>query len=349
MSNERRLRLHQVARELKVGQTTIIEFLEKKGIKVDNSPSSIIEPAAYAILDKEFGGNKHIEKVNIREKINLKHESVSLDDRKENEQNGSDDGADFKNEVIIKSGVINVKDEVARMATPKILGKIDLSDNHKKKNTAEPATEKKPEAPKAAPIATPVKKQEAPKPAVEPVVSAPAAPATPAAAAPVAASVPHAAPAAAPKPSETVAETTADKTEVVIQNQTYDQRMAADESNLFRPGEGTKLSGPKVLGKIDVKSFEKKKGEDSHRKREKRKRISKDKVDITQKQNQPTGKDNRPKAAPNGAPGAAGSGKSAFKDRRKGKAVKPVVKAEVSEEEVQKQIKDTGTGADGQW
>ena len=130
MSNERRLRLHQVARELKVGQTTIIEFLEKKGIKVDNSPSSIIEPAAYAILDKEFGGNKHIEKVNIREKINLKHESVSLDDRKENEQNGSDDGADFKNEVIIKSGVINVKDEVARMATPKILGKIDLSDNH---------------------------------------------------------------------------------------------------------------------------------------------------------------------------------------------------------------------------
>ena len=318
MSNERRLRLHQVARELKVGQTTIIEFLEKKGIKVDNSPSSIIEPAAYAILDKEFGGNKHIEKVNIREKINLKHESVSLDDRKENEQNGSDDGADFKNEVIIKSGVINVKDEVARMATPKILGKIDLSDNHKKKNTAEPATEKKPEAPKAAPIATPVKKQEAPKPAVEPVVSAPAAPATPAAAAPVAASVPHAAPAAAPKPSETVAETTADKTEVVIQNQTYDQRMAADESNLFRPGEGTKLSGPKVLGKIDVKSFEKKKGEDSHRKR-----------------------DNRPKAAPNGAPGAAGSGKSAFKDRRKGKAVKPVVKAEVSEEEVQKQIKDT--------
>ena len=109
---------------------------------MDNSPSSIIEPAAYAILDKEFGGNKHIEKVNIREKINLKHESVSLDDRKENEQNGSDDGADFKNEVIIKSGVINVKDEVARMATPKILGKIDLSDNHKKKNTAEPATEK---------------------------------------------------------------------------------------------------------------------------------------------------------------------------------------------------------------
>ena len=71
MPNEKRLRLHQVARELKVGQTTIIEFLDKKGIKVDKSPSSIIEPAVYAILDKEFGGNKQIEKVNIREKIGI--------------------------------------------------------------------------------------------------------------------------------------------------------------------------------------------------------------------------------------------------------------------------------------
>lgn len=55
---------------------------------------------------------------------------------------------------------------------------------------------------------------------------------------------------------------------------------------MFRPEEGARLSGPKVLGKIDVQSFEKKKGEDGHRRREKRKRITKDKVDITQKQNQ---------------------------------------------------------------
>ena len=74
---------------MKVGQTTIIEFLEKKGVKVENSPSSIIEPAVYAILDKEFGGNKNIEKVNIREKIALKHEAVSLGTRK-----GSDGASD---------------------------------------------------------------------------------------------------------------------------------------------------------------------------------------------------------------------------------------------------------------
>ena len=71
MPNVRRLRLHQVARELKVGQTTIVEYLEKKGIKVENAPSTLIEPHVYEVLDKEFGANK-AETVNIREKINQK-------------------------------------------------------------------------------------------------------------------------------------------------------------------------------------------------------------------------------------------------------------------------------------
>ena len=65
MPNVRRLRLHQVARELKVGQTTIVEYLEKKGIKVENAPSTLIEPHVYEVLDKEFGANK-AETVNIR-------------------------------------------------------------------------------------------------------------------------------------------------------------------------------------------------------------------------------------------------------------------------------------------
>ena len=110
MPNVRRLRLHQVARELKVGQTTIVEYLEKKGIKVENAPSTLIEPHVYEVLDKEFGANK-AETVNIREKINQKLEAVSLGNRKDGAP--AEDDADFKKEVIIKSGVISVKDEVA--------------------------------------------------------------------------------------------------------------------------------------------------------------------------------------------------------------------------------------------
>jgi len=133
----------------------------------------------------------------------------------------------------------------------------------------------------------------------------------------------------------------------VGQSQTYDERVAADQSNLFRPEEGARLSGPKVLGKIDVQSFEKKKGEDGHRRREKRKRITKDKVDITQKQNQTATArpDGRPKSQGGGPYSSQGGSqhgpKSGLRDRKKGKSVKPVVKTEISDEEVQKQIKDT--------
>ena len=65
MPNVRKLRLHQVARELKVGQTTIVEFLEKKGIKVENAPSTLIELHVYEVLVREFGGSR-TESVNIR-------------------------------------------------------------------------------------------------------------------------------------------------------------------------------------------------------------------------------------------------------------------------------------------
>ena len=328
MPNARRLRLHQVARELKVGQTTIIEFLEKKGVKVENSPSSIIEPAVYAILDKEFGGNKNIEKVNIREKIALKHEAVSLGTRKGSD-GASEEESGFKSEVFVKSGVISVKDEVAAMSTPKILGKIDLSGGRSGRLSS---SEKKPESPKKPAAASEISASSVPAADVKPVE--PSQPVRP----PVAVAEQ---PAPSLRPEQPVT------APVVVQSQTYDERVAADQSNLFRPEEGARLSGPKVLGKIDVQSFEKKKGEDGHRRREKRKRITKDKVEITRKQNQTATArpDGRPKSQ-GGGPYASQGGsqhgpKSGLRDRKKGKSVKPVVKTEISDEEVQKQIKDT--------
>ena len=214
------------------------------------------------------------------------------------------------------------------MSTPKILGKIDLSGGRSGRSSSE----KKPESPK--------------KPAAAPEISASSAPA--ADVKPVEPSQPVRQPVAvaeqpapSPRPEKTVT------APVVVQSQTYDERVAADQSNLFRPEEGARLSGPKVLGKIDVQSFEKKKGEDGHRRREKRKRITKDKVDITQKQNQTATArpDGRPKSQGGGPYSSQGGSqhgpKSGLRDRKKGKSVKPVVKTEISDEEVQKQIKDT--------
>lgn len=385
MPNVRKLRLHQVARELKVGQTTIVEFLEKKGIKVENAPSTLIEPHVYEVLEKEFGGSR-TESVNIREKINQKLEAVSLGNRKEGP--AAEDDTDFKKEVIIKSGVISVKDEVPTINAPKILGKIDLSG---KKPAAAPAEVKKPELPseKSAPAvdvastassaipvvekkvvaesqpaakSEPVKaepakneaKKEEPKVKNEPVK--PAAPKAEVAAAKPAvkpATKPMGKPAGAgnttPAMGNKAASTPVVTTriaDIAAQTQTYDERLAADQSNLFRPNaEENKLSGPKVLGKIDVNLLEKK---SEFGRREKRKRITKDKVDLNNQKQVQGGSRSEGRPASGGASGRpardSNNNNNNNNNRKKGQKGNPKpapVHVEVSDEEVQKQIKDT--------
>ena len=382
MPNVRKLRLHQVARELKVGQTTIVEFLEKKGIKVENAPSTLIEPHVYEVLEKEFGGSR-TESVNIREKINQKLEAVSLGNRKEGP--AAEDDTDFKKEVIIKSGVISVKDEVPTINAPKILGKIDLSGK-----TAAPAEVKKPELPseKSAPAADvastassatlvaekkvvaesqpaaksePVKaepakseaKKEEPKVKNEPVkLAAPKAevaaakPAVKPATKPMGkpAGAGNAAPAMGNKAASTPVVTTR-IADIAAQTQTYDERLAADQSNLFRPNaEENKLSGPKVLGKIDVNLLEKK---SEFGRREKRKRITKDKVDLNNQKQVQGGSRSEGRPASGGAsgrPARDNNNNNNNNNRKKGQKGNPKpapVHVEVSDEEVQKQIKDT--------
>ena len=384
MPNVRKLRLHQVARELKVGQTTIVEFLEKKGIKVENAPSTLIEPHVYEVLEKEFGGSR-TESVNIREKINQKLEAVSLGNRKEGP--AAEDDTDFKKEVIIKSGVISVKDEVPTINAPKILGKIDLSG---KKPAAAPAEVKKPELPseKSAPAvdvastassaipvvekkvvaesqpaakSEPVKaepakneaKKEEPKVKNEPVkLAAPKAevaaakpavkPATKPMGKPTGAG--NAAPAMGNKAASTPVVTTR-IADIAAQTQTYDERLAADQSNLFRPNaEENKLSGPKVLGKIDVNLLEKK---SEFGRREKRKRITKDKVDLNNQKQVQGGSRSEGRPASGGAsgrPARDNNNNNNNNNRKKGQKGNPKpapVHVEVSDEEVQKQIKDT--------
>lgn len=385
MPNVRKLRLHQVARELKVGQTTIVEFLEKKGIKVENAPSTLIEPHVYEVLEKEFGGSR-TESVNIREKINQKLEAVSLGNRKEGP--AAEDDTDFKKEVIIKSGVISVKDEVPTINAPKILGKIDLSG---KTPAAAPAEVKKPELPseKSAPAvdvastassATPVAEKKVvaesqPAAKSEPVKAEPAKseakkeepkvknePVKPAAPkAEVAAAKPAVKPATKPmgkpagagnttpamgnKAASTPVVTTR-IADIAAQTQTYDERLAADQSNLFRPNaEENKLSGPKVLGKIDVNLLEKK---SEFGRREKRKRITKDKVDLNNQKQVQGGSRSEGRPASGGASGRPArdnnNNNNNNNNRKKGQKGNPKpapVHVEVSDEEVQKQIKDT--------
>lgn len=351
MGNERKLRLIQVAKEFKVGLNTITDFLQKKGIKSDGSPNTLVDSETYAVLEKEFGANRAAGNArdSIRERISLKQTTITLEEAKKQER-------EEEKEVVIKSNVISVKDEIQQ---PKILGKIDLSPKPKAAPAPAPAPKAEPvkpaEQPRAAqpaPAGAPV---EAPKPAAKPepaaekpaapeVKTAPAAPAAPAAAAATAAQTETGkpAPAAAPAPAATPATTLA-AAPAAAAAPAPKPEPAAPKDNIFRP-ETVTLTGPQVLGTMDVSGFV---AGGKH----KRKRLQKEKVDVSKapKGNTPggnrqggnqggQGSQNRP-----GGPGQnqprPGEGR---RNKNKGKAApKPIVRPEVSDEEVSKQVKDT--------
>ena len=347
MGNERKLRLIQVAKEFKVGLNTITDFLQKKGIKSDGSPNTLVDSETYAVLEKEFGANRAAgnARESIRERISLKQTTITLEEAKKQER-------EEEKEVVIKSNVISVKDEIQQ---PKILGKIDLSPKPKAAPPPAPAPKAEPvkpaEQPRAAQPAPAGAPAEAPKPAAKPepaaekpaapeVKTAPAAPAAPAAAAATAAQTETGKP--APAPAATPATTPA-AAPAAAAAPAPKPEPAAPKDNIFRP-ETVTLTGPQVLGTMDVSGFV---AGGKH----KRKRLQKEKVDVSKapKGNTPggnrqggnqggQGSQNRP-----GGPGQnqprPGEGR---RNKNKGKAApKPIVRPEVSDEEVSKQVKDT--------
>ena len=356
MGNERKLRLIQVAKEFKVGLNTITDFLQKKGIKSDGSPNTLVDAETYAVLEKEFGANRAAgnARESIRERISLKQTTITLEEAKKQER-------EEEKEVVIKSNVISVKDEIQQ---PKFLGKIDLSPKPKAapapkaeaekpaaQHPAAPAAPAPAQAPKAAAQPAP-----APAPAVpeaRPAQPAPAtqashaAPATPAPAAQAAPAEP-AKPAAPATPAPT-AQAPGQPDAKPAEAPAPAPEPAAPKDNIFRP-ETVTLTGPQVLGTMDVSGFV---AGGKH----KRKRLQKEKVDVSKaprgnaqgggnKQGGQGGQggQNRPGQGGQNRPGAQNQPKpgEGRRNKNKGKAPpKPIVRPEVSDEEVSKQVKDT--------
>ena len=327
-----KVRLSGVAREYNVGQGTIVEFLEKKGIKVEHGPSTILDPHAVELIRNEFGG-KGVEKVNIREKIKPVKESVSLRD---NEVASASAKEAEKDEEVVNVKTNSVfSTSVETLSGPKIIGKLDLNKKKPAPAPKTPVSESRPAAP-AAPAAAekpavaatePVKTPAAAQP-VQPSVAAPEAPAAPA--------VPAASQSvAAQKPAEQPAAPAPERKEVEVFR-------ANDDAN--------KLTGPKILGKIELPaSYDRGRGGE----RGKRNRIKKGKVDVanTPGTSRPAGGGNNNgggnganNRGGNNAGGRFGGNNNAGggrNNRGNNRGPKPVVKQEVSDEDVQKQIKET--------
>lgn len=152
-----RTKISKAATDLNVAVPTIIEFLRKKGITVDDSPNARIDEDVYDILVKEYKPDRTLKTQSEQQKV----------DRQ---------AAKAKTVSAPRSEEIKTAPAEAPKG-PKVVGKIDLSTG-KPANTAAKAPEAKAAAPAPAPApAAPVQKPAAP--AEE--KAAPAAPAAPAA------------------------------------------------------------------------------------------------------------------------------------------------------------------------
>ena len=285
MDNTKKIRLIQVAKEFKVGFNTLADYLQRKGLQSDCSPSSPVTAEVYAALEKEFGRNRQSgnERNAVRERIQQKG-SVSIASQGQKAKDEDDE------EVIVKSNVISVKDEVRG---PKILGKIDLNP---KKEVAKNEEAKNEEV-----------KIEEPKVEVKPVVEA-------------------------PKP---VAEP---KVEHVVEVPVEEVAEESKKDSVYRP-EVAQLGGPKILGTMDVSNM-------IPGGKHKRKRLDKEKVNVA-KEGKNAGKQDKQSQKGGNKPqqGAAQQGAAqqpqSKKNKKQKQQPKPIVRPEVSDEEVSKQIKDT--------
>ena len=381
------IRLNKVTRDLNVGITTVVEFLQKKGYTIEASPNAKITEEQYAVLVKEFSTDKNL-------KIESEKFSQERQNKDRNKASISIEGFESKKE---KEEV--VKTVIPEEARPKLeqVGKIDLDNLNKKTapKVVEPVAKVIEQTPKAEPVVekvverkeTPQPEKETPKPVV------------------VEEKKPEPAPQPAPAPvleekKEPKIEKTEEKTPQVKEMEKETPEAAPvqekEEDDVFKIRPTEFKSKINVVGQIDLaalnqstrpkkKSKEEKRKEreekdkqrqeqrklmkdaiikeirkgddkisknlvnDDAAKKKKRNRINKERVDINaagttnvggaSNNNQRNDNANRPNRNNNSKPNSnnnQGGGKF-NKDRFK----KPVVKAEVSDEDVAKQVKET--------
>ena len=303
------IRLNKVIKEFNVGLQTLADFLEKKGYKINVSPSEKITEEQYELLRHEFGADKN---------LRTAAEKMLQDRQKEKEKERKKTAAPEMIETRVPE---NLRPQVV------VKGTIDLN-------------------PKPAPQPAPVEEKPTPQPAAEPEKAPeepkkqPAAPEKPVEETPAVEVAP------APKEKPSVEERA--------------KAIGSEEDGIFKLHTTVEVTGPKVLGTIDLSSLNqntrpKKKSKEERRKereeknrqqhpaaangeKKKRNRIGKEKIDVNAAANQQGGERRKPGQGPGAPTAGQGAGKRGKDRNRKGQ---PIVKTEVSDEDVAKQVKET--------
>ena len=331
------IRLNRVTRNLNVGISTVVEFLQNRGIEVEANPNAKISQEHYEMLVKEFSKDK-----------NLKQEAEQFFQERQNKERNKETvaikGYEFKKEEEEKVQK-EIKTEVPEDIKPKVtpVGKIDLDNLVKKPKVKEEVVEEKEEKlpSEKKEISSSEKKIETPE-IVEKKEED---------------SVKHheeekkvkkeiKTEAVKKKQKETPEKVVKVEKELTVeQKETPDKKRRGeeDEDGVFQLSSSELVSNINVVGQIDLaainqstrpkrKTKEEKRKEREKRqqgkevtteegveKKKKRVRVSKEKVDISE---DISGKDKRP-----------------AKKRKNFK--KPVIKAEVTEEEAAQQVRET--------
>ena len=155
-----KIRLNKVQKELNLGLSTIVEFLQKKGFDIKEDPNAVVPEDGYQMLIEEFSADK---------KARMQSDSFTQE-RKNKEKPKSTPTVEEKPAVAEAPKVVEVAKEPVKVApkkeepTIKITGKIDLDAINKKNQP------KKKEAHK--PSKEEVKTETVNKEQAEPVVEA---------------------------------------------------------------------------------------------------------------------------------------------------------------------------------
>ena len=362
------IRLNKVTRDLNVGITTVVEFLQKKGYAIETNPNTKITDEQYDLLVKEFSTDKDL-------KLKTERFIQERQSKDRNKASVSIDGYDKETQEKPKAEEV-VKTVVPEDVRPKFkpVGKIDL-DKLNRKHTVEKEKEAEPEKPvveevKAeepapvveAPTPEPVPEPQ-PEPTPEPVVEP--APVVEEEPVPVVAE-PVSAPKEEPAPAATEEMVSEDKEEIfkihqpefvskinvigqidlaALNQSTRPKKKSKEEKRKEREEKEKQRQDQKKLMKEaiikeirrdDNKTKDSKDSNDPNAKK-KRVRINKEKVDINNASNFQRGGNDRPK----GGNQQGGNNQQAGKNKNKDRFKKPVIKQEVSEEDVAKQVKET--------
>lgn len=318
------IRLSKVIKEFNVGLQTVVDFLSKKGHEVEAAPNTKITDEQYDLLSKEFSSD-----------VSLKNEAAKLMQSRMQKKETEKEVKETP-DVIVAAVPEDLRPKV------EIVGKVDLEpkaeepkEKPAKKETAKKEAKPKPAA-KPEPEKVEVPKEEKmaePEAKPEPVVETKPEPEVEAVHEPEAKTAEEKEPKPEAKPKKKGAE------------------IGQVKNGVFELNAKPEISGPKVLGTIDLTSINtnmrpKKKSKEERKKereekfsqegkstgeKKKRNRIGSQRVDINEAANQ-IGQNNK------GNKGQQNQNASGGK--KKNKKAKDI-RVEISEEDVAKQVKET--------